>query len=50
MEIKWLMIGFAVMISSISVDHAISSHSQNQCKQVYAASNRSAEDILKICK
>lgn len=49
MELKWVMIGFAACMIAISIDHAVSQDSQNQCKQVYATSNRTAEEIIKIC-
>ena len=49
MEIKWTMIALAVLFGSVAVSEAVVSISHNDCKQVYALSDRTAEDILKIC-
>jgi len=50
MEIKWAIIGFAIIIIAISVDHSVTEISVDKCKVQYAQSNRTAEEILKICK
>jgi hypothetical protein len=50
MEIKWTIIGCAIIIIAISVDHSVTEISVDKCKVQYAQSNRSAEEILKICK
>lgn len=49
MEFKWiaiLMIGvFGTLFMAISVEK----YSESQCKIAYVQSNKSAEDILKLC-
>ena len=49
MEIKWIMISTALIFTTLAIGHAVEDYSHNQCKQVYAVSNKPAEDILKIC-
>lgn len=50
METKWL----AIMMIGIMVagfgSAAVESYSSNQCKLAYAQSEKTAEEILKVCK
>lgn len=50
MEIKWIMIAFAIIMIALSVDHSVTEISVDKCKVQYSQSNRTAEEILKICK
>jgi len=49
MEVKWYMIAVSVMMVASFGALAYSSHEKSQCRIAYAKSNRSVEDIAKIC-
>lgn len=49
MEVKWVMIGIAVMVSAMFMGIGISEYQKSQCKTSLAWAGRSADDIIKIC-
>lgn len=49
MEIKWITIALMVTFSGGFAAVGIEKYSGSQCKIAYAASTKSAEDILKLC-
>ena len=50
MEIKWFMIGVAVLYGAMFAGMSYEAHAKSECKQSYAQTTRSAEEIAKICK
>jgi hypothetical protein len=50
MEGKWFIIYSAVAMVSMFGYLAYSDYARTECVSMYAESNRSAEDIIKICK
>lgn len=49
MEMKWLAILVIGVFSGLFTAIAVDKYSENQCKIAYAASNKTAEDIVKLC-
>lgn len=49
MEFKWLMVFGAVVLSSMFCYLAYSNYVKADCAASYAESDRSADDIIKIC-
>ena len=49
MEIKWFAIIMVSVFTSMAVSIGIEKYSEGQCKIAYASSNKSAEDIVKLC-
>lgn len=50
MEFKFLVIFAAVALMCMVVGVNYPTYAQNQCKLEYSKSNRTADEILKICK
>ncbi len=50
MEAKWISIAIAAVFVAIAAENAVDRYSESQCKMAYTQSNRSADDIAKICK
>ena len=49
MEMKWLAIMTLGIFSALFTTVAVEKYSNGQCKIAYAASSKSAEDIVKLC-
>lgn len=50
MEIKWAMIAMAVLFGGLVAAGSIGEYQKGQCKIAYVQSNKTAEEINKICK
>ena len=50
MEIKWVAIAVAVMFGAMFGAAAFESYAKNQCRAAYASSNRTADEIAKVCR
>ena len=50
MEIKWLMIGWAVIMLGLAADHAYEAKTKSDCRLAYAQSTKTGDEIEKICK
>lgn len=50
MELKWFMIGWAVMMTAFAADQAFEKYSQSQCKLAYVQSGKTSDEIKKICE
>jgi hypothetical protein len=49
MEIKWLMIAWAVIMVAFAGSMAYEAHTRSQCVQAFAQSNKTADEIKQIC-
>lgn len=49
MELKWIMIGIAVVFVAMFASIGVGEYQKGQCKTAYTWSGKSAEDIVKIC-
>ena len=49
-EFKWLMVTFAVVMSSLAAADAASKYSLQQCRVAAIAASMPAEEIAKVCK
>lgn len=50
METKWLAIMMIGIMSAGFGGMAVESYASNQCKLAYAQSDKTADEILKVCK
>ena len=50
MEIKWVMIFGIMSFGSIFASMAYEDYTKSDCVKAYATTNRTADDITKICK
>lgn len=49
-DVKWIMIGFALIVSAMFGGAALITYNQSQCRIAYAQSDKTAEEISKVCK
>ena len=49
MELKWLMIAWAVIMGSIMAAGAYEAKTKADCRTAFAQSNKTAEEIKSIC-
>lgn len=50
MEIKWLMIAWAVIMTAMFIGMGVEADAHSKCRQAYAQSAKhTVEDIQKIC-
>ena len=50
MESKWLMIAWASIMVAMFVGMGFEAHTKSECRTAYVQSNKTAEEINKICK
>lgn len=50
MEIKWFMIGVAVLFGAMFTGMGVEKYQVNQCRIASVQAGKSAEEIVKICK
>lgn len=50
MEVKWAMIAMAVIFGGGMAAAGIGEYQKGQCKIAYVQSNKTAEEINRICK
>ena len=50
MEMKWFVIGWAVIMVAIVGSEAIEKYQVNQCRLAYAQSTKTGVEISQICK
>lgn len=50
MEIKWYMIGMALIIGCVALTDSIRDYNNTQCKIAVIARGMSADDVVKLCK
>jgi hypothetical protein len=50
MEVKWMAIAVAVIFASMFGAAAFEAYTKNQCRAAYATSNRTVEEIAKVCR
>lgn len=48
-EMKWLIIGFSIVMSCIAVSESVSHYSDKQCRIAAIAAKVPADDIGKAC-
>lgn len=49
-DFKWLMIGMIGIITGASLGPAVAHYSVTQCKVSFAQTNRTADEIKKLCE
>lgn len=49
MEMKWLMIAWAVIMGSMFVGMGFEAKTKSDCRIAFAQSNKTGEEIAKIC-
>jgi hypothetical protein len=47
--IKWFIAAVVTVLTLVSVESAYRTYTVNHCKMAYAATDRKAEDIRRIC-
>lgn len=50
MEIKWIAIMMALWVTVIGIAGVSEAYFKTECRQSYANSNKTAEEIASICK
>jgi len=49
MEMKWLMIAWATIMVAMFASMSFEAHNSSQCRQAFAQSNKTVEEIKSIC-
>lgn len=49
-EIKWMFCVFIVFIVALTLGDSYSEYARKECVREYASTNRSVEDIEKLCR
>jgi len=49
MEMKWLMIAWAVIMTGLAADHAYEAKTKADCRTAFAQSNKTVDEIVKLC-
>jgi hypothetical protein len=49
MEVKWLMIGWAVIMTALAADQAYEAKTKSDCRVSFAQSTKTADEIIKLC-
>ena len=50
MEMKWLMIAWATIMVAMFIGAGYESHTKANCRVAFAQSNKTVDEIEKICK
>jgi hypothetical protein len=50
MEVKWLMIGMAIILTGLAVDSSVRDYNNTQCKIAAITKGVASDDIVKLCK
>lgn len=50
MEMKWLMVAWATIMTAMFVGMGFEAYTKSECRTAYVQSNKSADEINKICK
>lgn len=49
MEMKWLMIAWATIMGAMFAGMGFEAHTKSECRQSFAQSTRTVEEIVNIC-
>lgn len=49
MEIKWLLIAWAVIMVAMGADHAYEAKTKTDCRVAFAQSTKTVDEIVKLC-
>ena len=50
MEIKWLMIGFAIVMSAVVIGETVQDLGRTQCRVAAVEAHMTPEQIAQVCK
>ena len=49
MEMKWLMVAWAVIMTGMFAGLGYEAHTKVECRMAFAQSNKTVDEIVKLC-